>query len=246
MRITIITLFPEMFRGVFEFGPVKIAREKELVDINFLDLKDFAETPKDVDDYPYGGGAGMVIKPEPVKKSLLAAGEGFRILTTPKGKPFSQHIANALAEKEHIIIFCGRYKGIDERVRNMFDDEISIGDYVLSGGEIPAMVIVDSIVRLIPGATSDISSVLTDSYQSGILSEPQYTRPRVFEGKEVPEVLLSGNHKRIERFRRKEALKITLLRRPDLLFKTKLEEKDFELIVEILKEAQNEQRNEGN
>ncbi len=245
MKITIITLFPEMFHGVFDFGPVRIAREKKLVDIRFLNLADYAETPKDVDDYPYGGGAGMVIKPEPVKRSLLAAGDGFRVLTTPKGKPYTQEIANVLSKKEHLIIFCGRYKGIDERVRDLFDYEISIGDYVLSGGEIPAMVIVDSVVRLLPGATSDITSVLTDSYQSGILSEPQYTRPRVFEGKEVPGVLLSGNHREIERYRRKEALRVTLLRRPDLLFKVKLDKEDFELIVEILKEAQNEQRNEG-
>ncbi len=237
MKITVITLFPEMFRGVFEFGPVKIAREKGLVDINFLNLKDFAETPKDVDDYPYGGGAGMVIKPEPIKKSLVAAGEGVRVLTTPKGRPFTQEIANTLSKEDHLIIFCGRYKGIDERVRDMFDYEISIGDYVLSGGEIPAMVIVDSVVRLLPGATSDVTSVLTDSYQSGILSEPQYTRPRVFEGKEVPEVLLSGNHKAIERFRRKEALRTTLLKRPDLLFKVKLSNEDLRLIVEILKEG---------
>ncbi len=245
MKITIITLFPEMFRGVFDFGPVKMAREKGIVSIEFLNLKDFAETPKDVDDYPYGGGAGMVIKAEPIKKSIEAAGIGYRILTTPKGNTFNQSVANMLAEKEHLIIFCGRYKGIDERTRDMFDYEVSIGDYVLSGGELAAMVVIDSVVRLVPGATSDINSVLTDSHQGGILSEPQYTRPRVFEGKEVPAILLSGNHKEIERFRRKEALKETLLRRPDLLLKAKLNEEDVSLLVEILKEAQNEQRNEG-
>ena len=244
MKITIITLFPEMFGGAFDFGPVRIAKEKGIVRIEFLNLKDFAPTPKDVDDYPYGGGAGMVIKPEPVKKALKAAGEGFKILTTPKGKRYNQEIANQLSKEEHIVIFCGRYKGIDERVRDMFDMEVSVGDYVLSGGEIPAMIIVDSVVRLLDGATSDRNSVLTDSYQSGILSEPQYTRPRVFEGKSVPEVLLSGNHAEIERFRRKEALRETLLRRPDLLFKADLTERDYELLIEILKEANNEQHNE--
>ncbi len=246
MKITIITLFPEMFQGVFDFGPVRMAKEKGLVKINFLNLKDFAPTPKDVDDYPYGGGSGMVIKPEPVKKSIERAGSGFRILTTPKGKKYNQALANEISRKEHIVIFCGRYKGVDERVRYMFDLEVSVGDYVLSGGEIPAMIIVDSVVRLLEGATSDINSVLTDSYQSGILSEPQYTRPRVFEGKEVPDVLLSGNHGAIERFKRKMALRETLLKRPELLFKADLTEKDYKLLIEILKEARNEQHNEGN
>ncbi len=244
MKITIITLFPEIFNGVFDFGPVRVAKEKGILGIGFLNLKDFAPTPKDVDDYPYGGGAGMVIKPEPVKKALESAGKGYKILTTPRGKRYNQDIANYLSQKEHIVIFCGRYKGIDERVRDLFDMELSIGDYVLSGGEIPAMIIVDSVVRLLEGATSDRTSVLTDSYQSGILSEPQYTRPRVFEGKGVPEVLLSGNHGEIERFRRKEALRETLLRRPDLLFKANLTDRDYELLIEILKEANNEQYNE--
>ena len=244
MKITIITLFPELFKGVFDFGPIRIAKNKGLVSIDFLDLKDFAKTPKDVDDYPYGGGPGMVIKPEPVKKSILRAGKGYKILTTPKGKKFNQKMANALAQKDHLIIFCGRYKGIDERVRELFDLEVSIGDYVLSGGEIPAMVIVDAVVRLLEGATSDINSVLTDSFQGFILSEPQYTRPGVFEGKRVPSVLLSGNHKEIARYKRKMALKETLLRRPDLLLKAELMEEDYKLLIEILKEARNEQHNE--
>lgn len=245
MKITIISLFPEMFNRVFDFGPIRVAREKKILSLVFLNLKDFAPTPKDVDDYPYGGGPGMVIRPEPVKKSLEEAGKGFRVLTTPRGRPYNQVIANELSKKDHIIIFCGRYKDVDERVREMFDLEISVGDYVLSGGEIPAMVIVDSVARLLSGATSNIRSVLTDSYQSGILSGPQYTRPRIFEGKGVPEVLLSGNHEAIDRFRRKEALRETILRRPDLLFKAELTDRDYELLIEILKEAKDEQRNKG-
>lgn len=222
MRIDILTLFPEMFRGPFEESIIRRARERGQVQIRLLNIRDYTtDKHRKVDDIPYGGGPGMVLKPEPIKAALEALGlaqEDRVILLTPQGERFTQSKANELSLEGRLVLLCGHYKGVDERVRQMYiTDEISVGDYVLSGGELPAMVLVDAVVRLIPGILGDAESALGDSFQDGVLDCPWYTRPRVFEGMEVPSVLCSGDHRRIEEWRRGQALKRTSELRPDLL-----------------------------
>lgn len=222
MRIDILTLFPNMFRGPFEESIIQRAREKGLVEIHLRNIRDFAEDKhKTVDDYPYGGGSGMVLKPEPIAAAL----KGLRldaadrvIFLTPQGERLTQSKANELSLAGRLVLLCGHYKGVDERIRQKYvTDEISIGDYVLSGGELPAMVLVDAVARLLPGALGDAESALGDSFQNSLLDCPWYTRPRVFQGMEVPVVLYSGDHREIEEWRESEALKRTSQRRPDLL-----------------------------
>jgi len=223
MLIDIITLFPEMF-GAFNDSIIKRAVDNGILKINFTQLRDFAfDKHRQVDDSPFGGGSGMVLKPEPMYRAVrhvLASNENLNrriIITDPAGKTFNQDKAKELATFERLIFICGHYEGFDARIYDLADEIISIGDYVLTGGEIPAMVIVDAVARMLPDVLGSAESAETDSFFDGILSYPQYTRPRDFEGKLVPEVLLSGNHAEIKKWRMEQALKLTKSRRPDLL-----------------------------
>lgn len=240
MHFDILTLFPEMFSGPFSASIIKRAVAKGLLTINLVNIRDYAQNRhRTVDDTPYGGGAGMVMQAEPIILALEAVRErrggqtGPVILLCPQGEPFSQKLAAELAQEEHIVLICGHYEGVDERVRAYTTGEISIGDYVLTGGELPAMVIVDAVSRLIPGVLGEETSPVTDSFATGLLEHPQYTRPREFRGMGVPEVLLSGHHARIARWRREEALLRTLVRRPDLLITAELTAEDKRFLKEI-------------
>ncbi len=220
MIIDVLTLFPKMIEPVLNHSIIGRAIDKELVTINVHDFRDFSvDKHKSVDDTPYGGGAGMVLRVEPVVNALRAL-EGhetaLKILMTPQGIPYSQSRAKTLSKNDHIIILCGHYEGYDERIRDYFDVEISIGDYVLTGGEIAALSVIDSLVRLIPGVLSNQMSHEDDSFSNDLLEYPQYTKPRVFEGKSVPDVLLSGHHDHIKKWRHEQSLKRTEKRRPDL------------------------------
>jgi tRNA (guanine37-N1)-methyltransferase len=225
MRIDILTLFPEMFENVLGNSILKIAREKELVQYNLFNIREYAENKRCVDDRPYGGGPGMVMKPEPIFTLVefieqQANTRPRKILLTPQGHQFSQSITAGLVKEPHIILICGHYEGFDERVRTGLDvTEISIGDYILSGGEIPAMVVIDAMVRLIPGVLGDHNSTVHESFNSGLLEYPQYTRPAAYRGMRVPEILLSGNHQKIKEWQRTEAVKRTQKKRPDLFNK---------------------------
>lgn len=222
LKIDILTLFPNMFDGVFQESILKRAIDDGKIEINLINFRDFTNDPHNkVDDTPYGGGAGMVLMAQPIfdcVKSIRKENSKV-ILLTPDGIPYKQKMAYDLCSEEHLILICGHYEGFDERIRNICDMEISIGDYVLTGGEVPAMVLVDSVARLIPGVINE-KSHLGDSFsESYLLDYPTYTKPRVFEGMEVPEVLVSGDHKRIAEYRLEESIKKTKLRRPDLLEK---------------------------
>lgn len=243
MRFDILTIFPEMFRGPFDHGIVRRARERGLVEIVVHDLRDFTtDKHRTVDDRPFGGGEGMVFKPEPIFRAVESMlGERFDrervavILLTPQGRVFTQAMARQLAERARIVLICGRYEGVDERVaEHLATHEISIGDYVLAGGEIPAMVIVEAVVRLLPGVLGCAESARRESFaEGGILDYPQYTRPADFRGLRVPEVLLSGHHAEIARWRRRMALAKTLRNRPDLLEKAALSEEDRRMLEEL-------------
>lgn len=239
MRFDILTIFPEIFTSPFEHSILKRAREAGLIDISLVNIRDFAvDKYRMTDDYPYGGGSGMVMKPEPIVRALMhverETGKGRAVLLSPSGKRFDQGIAKRLSSEKHLVLICGRYEGVDERVRERFvDEEISIGDYILTGGEFPAMIVVDAVSRLIPGVLGCAESPEDESFSADILEYPQYTRPPEFEGMKVPEVLLSGNHAEIARWRRKEALKKTRLVRPDLLEKASLSDEDRKLIQDI-------------
>lgn len=224
MRIDILTLFPEMFQNVLNESILKIASEKKLVKFNLYNIRDFTKDKhKCVDDKPYGGGAGMVMKPEPVFTAVEAVESmddsiSTKILLTPQGETFNQEMANDISKKDRLMLICGRYEGFDERIRYGLDViEISIGDYVLTGGEIPAMVIIDSVARLVPGVLGGNNSLQYESFMNKKLEYPQYTRPSEFRGMKVPEVLKSGNHAKIEEWRTEHAILRTLERRPDLL-----------------------------
>ncbi|MCL0035014.1 tRNA (guanosine(37)-N1)-methyltransferase TrmD [Dehalococcoidia bacterium] len=224
MRIDIVTLFPNMFSGPFDESIIRRAREKEFAEILIHNLRDYGlGRHRVVDDYPYGGGSGMVLMPEPLFSAVEAIKGESRIpviLLTPQGRLFTQQVAEELAAYSRFILVCGHYEGVDERVREyLATDEISIGDYVLTGGEPAAMVVCDAVVRLIPGVLGSPESVRDDSHSGGLLEYPQYTRPQIFRGWEVPPVLLSGNHAEIARWRREQAVLRTLARRPDLLEK---------------------------
>jgi len=240
VQIDILTLFPQMFQSPFSSGILKRAIDHKLVIINVYNIRDCThDRHHTVDDYAYGGGAGMVLKPEPIFEAVesikLNTEEGVNILPiillTPQGRPFSQQIAYELSGYRHMILICGRYEGVDERVRqHLVTDEISIGDYVLSGGELAAMVVVDAVVRLLIGVLGSEASPLDDSYATGLLEYPQYTRPAVYKGWPVPQVLLSGNHAQIANWRREQAIRRTLERRPDLLDKANLSLEERRLV----------------
>jgi tRNA (guanine37-N1)-methyltransferase len=240
MRFDILTLFPAMFSSPFETSILGKAIEKKLIEIRIVNIRDFTSDKHHVvDDTPYGGGQGMVMKVEPIARAIESAKSGnpsaWTIYLTPQGRPFNQERAEALSSKSHLILLCGRYEGVDERVREMFvDEEVSIGDYVLTGGELAAMVMVDALSRLLPGVLGSDQSAEEDSFSESLLEYPQYTRPIDFRGHGVPEVLVSGNHEAIFQWRRKEALRRTVKRRPDLLAKANLSETDKRFIDEIL------------
>lgn len=221
MRIDILTLFPGMFSGPFDESIVKRARDTGTLDLHFVDIREFAaDRHRTVDDTPYGGGPGMVMKPAP----LFAAVEAVRgpssrvVLLTPQGRLLRQETAGELSQLPHLVLICGHYEGVDERVReHLVDDELSVGDYVLTGGELAAIIVVDAVSRLLPGVLGAEESLLEESHRAGLLEYPHYTRPADFRGWQVPEVLLSGNHAEIARWRRRQALERTRQRRPDLL-----------------------------
>lgn len=221
MKIDILTLFPEMFENVFSSSIIKRAIEEKKVEIKVHNFRDYSKEPHHkVDDTPYGGGAGMVLTCQPIFDCVesLKTKDSKVILLTPDGTPYKQEIAYSLSKEKHLIFICGHYEGFDERIRSLCDLELSIGDYVLTGGELASMVIADSIVRLLPGVIEE-ESHKNDSFNNNLLDYPTYTKPRVYQGMEVPEVLLSGNHKKIEEYRKEESIKKTKERRPDLLEK---------------------------
>jgi tRNA (guanine37-N1)-methyltransferase len=241
MHFDIFTLFPDMFRGPFSESILKRAQERSLLSIALHNIRD-ATTDKHrvVDDYPYGGGAGMVMKPEPIFTAVEAVHEGGPIiLLTPQGRLFNQQIARELAQEPRVTLICGHYEGIDERVlEHLVTDELSIGDYVLTGGELAAMIVVDATSRLIPGVLGGDESTLEESHSGNLLEYPHYTRPPEFRGWNVPDVLLSGNHAEIAKWRRKESLRRTKQRRPDLFAKLDLSDKlDAKLVRELEEEG---------
>ncbi len=221
MKIDILTLFPEMYSSVFASSIIKRAIDSKLIDINIINFRDYTNDPHNkVDDTPYGGGAGMVLSIEPIYNALedIRDSDSFVVLLTPSGKVFNQKVAVDLSSKKHLILICGHYEGFDDRIRNFIDLEISIGDYVLTGGEIPSMVVVDAVSRLVDGVISD-ESLDNESFNDNLLDYPVYTKPREFMGYSVPDVLLSGDHKKIDEYRSEERIKRTKENRPDLLEK---------------------------
>jgi tRNA (guanine37-N1)-methyltransferase len=242
VKFDIVTIFPRMVRVPLEEGVVGRAIARGLLDVKVHDLRDFTtDRHRVVDDVPFGGGPGRVLKPEPFFRAVERIRQergnpGAVVLTSPDGATLTQSVAGRLRQLEHIVILCGRYEGVDERVRqHLATEEISIGDYVLSGGELPALVIVDTVARLVPGVVGDEQSVARDTFARGLLDFPQYTRPAEFAGYAVPQVLLSGHHAAIERWRRREALARTLERRPDLLANAELDPEDRAILSELVK-----------
>jgi tRNA (guanine37-N1)-methyltransferase len=228
VKISVLTIFPDFFGATLDQGMIRLAREKSALEIGIVPLRDFTDDPhRTTDDAPFGGGAGMIMKVEPIDRGLQSLHAGVRgarppgmrvVLLSPQGRPFTQRVALEYAELAHVILICGRYKGVDERVaEHLIDEELSVGDFVLSGGEPAAVCVVDAIARLLPGVVGTFDSVETDSFHSGLLDAPYYTRPAEYRGWTIPEVLRSGNHAEIAKWRRAESLRRTLERRPDLL-----------------------------
>ena len=248
MRFDVLTLFPRMFDGPLGESMIGRAQSKGLIQIVTHNIRDFTDDKHNTaDDYPFGGGSGMVMKPEPVALAIehaislakeSCANNPRVILTSPAGKPLTQEMVKDFASCEHLIILCGHYEGIDERVTTMITDEVSIGDYVLTGGELPAMVIIDATSRLIDGVLGDEESAVCDSFFNTLLDYPHYTRPQEWRGISVPQVLVSGDHKKIEHFRRKESLRRTYLRRPDLLETIELSPEDAKMLDDIKSESE--------
>lgn len=248
MKVDVLTLFPEMFEGVFGSSILGKAQAKGLVSLNAVNFRDYANNKHHtVDDTPYGGGGGMVLKPDPIFAAVedvvqQRGSEEKRpriILMCPQGETFTQKKAEELVQEDHLIFICGHYEGYDERIREfLVTDELSIGDYVLTGGELPAMVAIDSIARLIPGVLGNETSAVTDSFSTGLLEYPHYTRPPEFRGMKVPDVLLSGHHSNIEAWRREQSLLRTLERRPDLLETAELSRKEREWLDKVRSKKQ--------
>lgn len=240
MKIDILTLFPEIFDFLSSYSIIGRASKDGIVDINSINIRDFSKNKhKKVDDYPFGGGSGMVMQPEPIYEAIESVRQDNSkiIYLSPQGKVFNQKLANKLSECQHLVFLCGHYEGIDNRIiDNYIDEEISIGDFVLTGGEIPAMIIVDAIVRLLPGVLRGEESYMDESHYNGLLEYPQYTRPREFKGHFVPDILLSGHHQEIEKWRKAEALKSTFLKRPDLIKERNLTKEEQEIISKIIKD----------
>lgn len=234
----VISIFPEMFPPVLGVGMTGRALARERLQVHLTDPREFtSDRHRTVDDTPYGGGSGMVMLAEPLTRALSAIeasrGRGHRILMSPSGTPLSQAVVRRLAGHDHIVLLCGRYEGVDERITGYVDELISVGDYVLSGGELAALTLMDAVTRLLPGVLNNQASTEEESFEEGLLEYPQYTRPAVFEGAPVPEVLLSGNHAQIRRWRRSQALRRTRARRPDLFSKLALTREDERLLGEL-------------
>ncbi len=237
MRIDILTLFPEMFSSPFNESIIGRARQNDLLQINTINIRDFAlDKHQQVDDYPYGGGAGMVMKADVLSRAIQHVKDAPArvVYLSPQGQRLDQKVVTRLAEEEHLILLCGHYEGIDERAMMFIDEEISIGDYILTGGELGAMVVVDAVARLIPGVLGDDDSARDESFTQDLLEYPQYTRPRCFADMEVPPVLLSGHHEEIRRWRKKLSLQRTLLKRPDLLLNRDYDPEERMLLEELL------------
>lgn len=238
MIIDIITIFPEMFKGIINSSIIKRTIEKQLLTINVHDFREYTVNKhKKVDDTIYGGGAGMLIQCQPIIDNLKAINnydKAYKIITSAQGNIFNQAKAKQLSEHDHLIIICGHYEGIDNRVLNYVDEEISIGDYILTGGEIPALTIIDAVIRLIPNAITDMS-IVEESFQSGLLEYPQYTKPYEYDGYKVPDVLMSGNHEEIRKYRKFESLKKTYQKRPDLLKNYDLNQEEIKFLDNIKK-----------
>jgi len=233
MHVDVVSVFPEYFTGPFGCGPTRVAQEKGVLSLSVTNPRDFTVDPhRTVDDYPFGGGPGMVMKPEPIAAALeqVRRPGSHVILLSPRGRLFDQACALDYSRRERLVLVCGRYKGVDERVAALADEELSLGDFVLAGGEPAACCVVDALARLLPGAVEDKDSVNTDSFSEDILDAPYYTRPRCFRGRSVPEPLLSGNHVAISRWRREAALLATALRRPELLRRTVLTRTEREFL----------------
>mgnify|MGYP000439019394 CR=1 FL=1 len=246
MIFDVLTIFPDMFLPVLGESIIGRAQEKGIVKINLINIRDFSKDKhKKTDDYPYGGGAGMVMMAQPIYDAYLSIASNldykpYVVYMSPQGKVLNQEKINELRKLEHIVVLCGHYEGIDERIIEIIvDEEISIGDYVLTGGELPAMVLIDSITRTLPGVLSSEEGYMQESHFNGMLEYPQYTRPYDFLGKKVPDVLISGHHANIEKWRRQQSLVRTYLRRPDLFSKLKLDENDKKLLQEGLKAIKN-------
>jgi tRNA (guanine37-N1)-methyltransferase len=246
MHIDVLTLFPEMLEGMLNSSIMKRAVQQQYFTYQLINFREFSTNKhKKVDDYPYGGGAGMILTPQPIFDAVEHAKKERTskprvILMCPQGEPYTQQKAEELANEEHLIIICGHYEGYDERIReHLVTDEISIGDYVLTSGEIGAMVVIDSVVRLLPGVLGNEVSSKEDSFSTGLLEHPHYTRPADFRGMKVPQILLEGHHAKIDRWRMKESLRRTLKRRPDLLEKVQLTEEQHVMLDEIRLEEEN-------
>lgn len=237
MRIDILTLFPEIFASPFTASIIYRAQEKGLVNLNITNIRDFAlDRHMQADDYPYGGGPGMVMKADVVGAAIDSCrqSDSWVVYMSPQGKLMNQNRVQELAQKENLLILCGHYEGIDDRISDRIDEEISIGDYILTGGEIPAMVLVDAVVRLIPGVLGDERSSDEESFSNQLLEYPQYTRPREYMGQEVPEILLSGHHENIRKWRKEQSLLRTLLQRPELLLQRDYDEEEKQMLLKIL------------
>ena len=246
MKIDVLTLFPRMFEGPMGESIIGKAVNKGLLDINISNFRDYSDNKhQTVDDYPYGGGAGMLLKVQPIYDNIKAIEEAAPetkkrvILLDPAGKQFDQKMAEEFSQEEHLVFICGHYEGYDERIRSLVTDEVSLGDYVFTGGELGAMVMIDATVRLLPDVLGNQTSAQTDSYSTGLLEHPQYTRPAEYKGMKVPEVLTNGNHKLIEEWQLKESLRRTYLRRPDLLGQLEMTPQMLKLLEEI-KQEENE------
>ena len=237
MKINILTLFPEFFSSLKNWSIIGRAIENNIAEINCINIRDFSKNKhRKVDDYPYGGGSGMVMNPGPIVDAInsVKTSDSKVIYLSPQGKTFSQKLAKELSRETHLILLCGHYEGIDNRIiEHYIDEEISIGDFVLTGGEIPAMIIADAVIRLLPGVLRSDESYIVESHYNGLLEYPQYTRPREFNGYSVPDILLSGNHGKIAAWRKEEALKATLLKRPDLLTNRIFTKEELEILYKI-------------
>lgn len=243
MIVDVITIFPQMFEGPMSTSMVGLARERGLLELRLHDLREYTtDRHRTTDDYPYGGGPGMVMRPEPLFAAVRAVQEmgpvvATVVFLTPGGERFTQHTAVTLSQRERLILVCGRYEGFDERTLGLADLRLSIGDYVLTGGELPAMVVIDAVVRLVPGVLGHEESAADESFTEGLLEYPQYTRPASFEGMSVPEVLLSGDHAKIAAYRRREAVVRTARVRPDLLDEARLSEDERALVEDVLERS---------
>jgi tRNA (guanine37-N1)-methyltransferase len=235
MRIDFVTIFPRMFDAFLAEGVIARGIKQGLIEVRVCDLRDFAsDKHRSTDDEAYGGGPGMVMLAEPVLRAVDSVGGGHLIMTSPKGRSFDQRVAHELREKEWIVFLCGRYEGFDERVRDILrPDEISIGDFVVSGGELPAMLMADAVGRLVEGVVGNADSVVADSFYEGILDHPHYTRPEEIRGRRVPDILLSGHHENIRKWRKEQALRETLKKRPDLLTTAELDDEAREILRRI-------------